>query len=717
MGRLNPAYNSTFELTPGNYWIDGGFDASVASKFRKVGGSGVVRLFVRGNINVQHDASFEGFAGGDLVMYSTGKITLTSQTDLPAFVYAVGDVEINFSEGASYRGGITGRNVYIGQNSIVRYLDPVDLGPLCESGGGPGPIDPVDPIECGVSLEVGPMIAGKPHFATLIALDEPLSCEVPSVLNILFDYQDRDPEYHNSASIWVNGEEIEEGKSEEFSDIAWSGKEARLDIEYEEAGRLYLAVLGTDDEVLVGESFVSRPYGFCIKPLKDAPISEGGFLESIDFDLPDVFKAGDPLLVSIRAVRWSEDNNESYGSDEEPLLAKDVCDNSSTKNYRQAVSTFFAETPKLIQPEVGEPGKAVGGFKHLSTDDDFEPGTAIASLILTEVGFFRVQIEEPPQYLGVDMSASFSESEIIGRITPAYFFLEEPEVVQGCGSFTYAGLLEKAEPPSQLEKKGQPFYVSGKLYAHNRNGEVTQNYKDNFSRLIHNGLDFIDSREVKNKISFESGDFVEAIDGSGDRYFNYERALQFSFETPAMPHKLALQVNLKDLDEVEGVVVDEGKDVEGNIDNGFLPEFRLGIARLSNAHGSELQNLSLAFTTAYFDGSSYVLNGQDNCSVLAYSSEVDMVNLDGDLKSDTEIVNRDSPLLVVKGIEQIVLKAPAGGKTGSVKVMPTLEGAEWLKYVWEEDAVDVSAPTGLATFGIYKGSTPLIFRRELYRGM
>ncbi|WP_425317103.1 polymer-forming cytoskeletal protein [Stutzerimonas chloritidismutans] len=132
MGTLNPAYKSTFELSPGNYWINGGFTADVSSTFRKVGGSGVVRLFVQGNIDIQHGASFEGFAGGDLVMYSTGNITLTSQTDLPAFVYAAGDVTINFSRGARYKGGITGRNVYIGQGSIVEYLDPVDLGPLCD---------------------------------------------------------------------------------------------------------------------------------------------------------------------------------------------------------------------------------------------------------------------------------------------------------------------------------------------------------------------------------------------------------------------------------------------------------------------------------------------------------------------------------------------------------------------------------------------------------
>jgi len=587
-----------------------------------------------------------------------------------------------------------------------------DVNPvsLCESGGGPGPIDPDDPIECGVSLKVGPMIAGKPHSATLIALDEPLSCEVPSLLNILFNYQDRDPDYHNPVSIWIDGKEIKEGRSEEFSDVPWSGKEAKLDIKYEEAGKLYLAVLGADDEVLADEYFVSRPYGFCIKPLKVAPILGGELLENIDFDMPHVFKAGDPLLVSVRAVRWSKGNGESYGLPDSPLLAKDVCDNFPTENYRQASPTYFAETPKLIQPKLGESGKAEGDFKHLSIDNNFEPGVAVANLILTEVGFFRVQIENPPQYLGVDMSGSISESDIIGRIIPAYFSLEDPEVVQGCGSFTYAGLQKKSEP-----KKGQPFSVRGKLYARNRDGEVTQNYKDSFFRLAEKSLRFRDSREIKNKIEFyESDHFEGGVDEQDDRYFDYARSLQFSFETPTMPYKLALQVSLKDLDEVEGGVVDEGKDAEGNVDDGFLPEFRLGIARLSNAHGSELKNLPLDFTTAYFDGSSYVLNGQDNCSVLAYSSELDLVNLNGDLESYTEIVNRNSPLLVAKGKEQIVLKAPTDGKTGSVEVMPTLEGTEWLKYEWEGDD-ELKAPTGLATFGIYKGPKPLIFRREVYR--
>lgn len=725
MGALNPAYNSTFELSPGNYWIDGGFDASVASTFRKVGGSGVVRLFVSGNINVQHDASFEGFSGGDLVMYSTGKITLTSQTDLPAFVYAVGDVEINFSQGARYRGGITGRNVYIGQNSIVQYLDPVDLGPLCDSGGGQGPVDPVDPVdpvECGVSLEVDHMIAGQPHVATINFLtadpdsEEPLSCERPSKLKILFEYLSPDPGYHKPEPIKINSISVAERESIELN-IDEKIERISLDIEYNEVGRLRLTLLGgVDDEPLHYDDFVSRPYGFCIKPLQEAPIEEDGSPESIDFSSAVRFKAGDPFPVSITAVRWDSGNGGSYGSVENPLLAKDICGNTPTQNYRQAESTIFKAIPKLIQPvEHGEPGKVVGSFRHLSSDNNFVPGTAIANVVLDEVGFFRIQMEEPPQYLDEDMSASISQSKIIGRITPAYFSFEDPEVTLGCGSFTYAGLLEKTEPAPQLEKKGQSFSVSGKLSALNRAGKVTQNYKDDFAKLTVNGISYVDSRDALNKVVFDDTFVEEEVDERGDRYFSYGSNLYFLFDAPAEPYKLAMQVNAKDEDEVEGSVVDRVMGAEGNADY-LLPEFRLGIARLSHAHGSELQDLSLTFTTAYFDGSSYVPNGQDNCSVLAYSSLTDVVSLKGVLENDTEVINNGSPLEVQQGIGQILLKAPVDGKTGSVTVAPTLEGAEWLKYDWDGDG-NLKAPTGLATFGIYKGPKPLIFRRELYRGM
>ncbi|TBV17469.1 DUF6701 domain-containing protein [Stutzerimonas kirkiae] len=132
MGTLTAAYQSVYEFGPGDYYIDGNLTANVESVFRKVSGAGKVRLFVRGNIDIEYAASFQDFAGGELLMYATGDVKINSQRDLPAFVYAAGDVRINFSSGSRYQGGITGRNIYIGQGSIVEYLDPVDLGSLCD---------------------------------------------------------------------------------------------------------------------------------------------------------------------------------------------------------------------------------------------------------------------------------------------------------------------------------------------------------------------------------------------------------------------------------------------------------------------------------------------------------------------------------------------------------------------------------------------------------
>ena len=58
------------------------------------------------------------------------------------------------------------------------------------------------------------------------------------------------------------------------------------------------------------------------------------------------------------------------------------------------------------------------------------------------------------------------------------------------------------------------------------------------------------------------------------------------------------------------------------------------------------------------------------------------------------------------------MSAPGNGNDGSVQVsFPS--APSWLQYPW--DGATRSAARGLASFGIYKGSAPVIYRRELYR--
>jgi MSHA biogenesis protein MshQ len=60
----------------------------------------------------------------------------------------------------------------------------------------------------------------------------------------------------------------------------------------------------------------------------------------------------------------------------------------------------------------------------------------------------------------------------------------------------------------------------------------------------------------------------------------------------------------------------------------------------------------------------------------------------------------------------VQLSAPGNGNDGSVQVR-FASAPSWLHYPWNGAARQ--AAVGLASFGIYKGSPPLIFRREMYR--
>lgn len=57
----------------------------------------------------------------------------------------------------------------------------------------------------------------------------------------------------------------------------------------------------------------------------------------------------------------------------------------------------------------------------------------------------------------------------------------------------------------------------------------------------------------------------------------------------------------------------------------------------------------------------------------------------------------------------IRLTAPGPGGEGSVVVTPQVP--DWLTYDWKGDGFE--NPSGLATFGIYKGNEKIIFRREV----
>ncbi|MBE7374790.1 DUF6701 domain-containing protein [Pseudomonas lopnurensis] len=831
MGTLNPAYNSTFELSPGNYWIDGGFTANVASKFRKIGGNGVVRIFVRGDINVQHDASFEGFSGGDLVMYSTGNITLTSQTDLPAFVYAAGDVTINFSNNARYKGGITGRNVYIGQGSIVEYLDPVDLGPLCDDepsviavdhysldysataltcepvpvkvsaydsqgnlssvsatvtlspagawqGSGtltfvgqgtaymkrlPGVytlgIASADPqainatlcstANCQITLrdsgfifkDLSPMIAGKEQAAHIQAVrkDETTEACVPGFASggarqISFSASYENPTSGTMAPVVAGTTLIPGEPAQSISLTFGSDASASLPVTYMDAGRIKLTAryegsASSEDEglVMTGEdSFVSRPYGFCIKPPQEAPISIDE--EIIDFDSLVRFKAGDSFSVSVRAIRW-DGNGEVYGSTDEPLLAENICDNDPTPNYRQNESTNFEGIPKLIQPVGGMAGTASGSFKH--QDDQVINGTVSANVTLNEVGFFRIQTETPPAYLDADMSDSISQSAVIGRIIPAWLEVESTLIQQfGCAAsaFTY---------------QDQPTRLSGGLEVKGfgRGGNQTLNYRDDFWRVGTDqvyGLYRSDSAPVEDEESHVTPRPALELDPTNARLqFNddYHYPRQATPSAADAPFGLKWIVwDLHDDDKVyfsnrQGEESDWGEKTVGVLVSGLIQDsqFRLGRVRSENIRIPLGNSAQAPIMLEHWSGAAWQ-SATDSCTTLTEPIDTpEQLSFPdpGVTAATLDAADWDQSLL------QVTATAPSSPH-GSVLLRHLLldkdndANATWLCRqrseanaplggVCSHGEGEIAETRSSITFGIYQGPEPLIFRREVYR--
>ncbi|WP_313290835.1 DUF6701 domain-containing protein [Stutzerimonas nitrititolerans] len=829
MGTLNPAYNSTFELSPGNYWIDGGFTADVSSTFRKIGGSGVVRLFVRGDINVQHAASFQGFAGGDLVMYSTGNITLTSQTDLPAFVYAAGDVTINFSRGARYKGGITGRNVYIGQGSIVEYLDPVDLGPLCDDepsvvavdhysldysataltcepvpvkvsaydsqgnlstvpatvtlspagawqGNGtltfvgqgsaymrrlPGVytlgVASADPqainatlcstANCQITLRdsgfifksLSPMIAGKEQAARIQAVrkDETTQACVPGFtgggprqISLSASYEI--PTSGTMAPV-VAGTTLIPGEPAQSISLTFSEKDASapLPVTYMDAGRIKLTAryegsASSEDGglVMTGEgSFVSRPWGLCISTdLEVTDDSPSG---------PVLAKAGDPFEQTIKAVIWTPGSD----GDLDVRRGPEICGNSATPNYRQ-MSIGLAS--KIVAPSDGADG-TLGRvqYEHLFNGTG---ETALSDQSLSEVGIFNI-IATPPDYLGADMGHAQSISGRVGRIIPAWLEVDSTLAQQfGCPA------------PSAFTYQGQPTRLSGglKVKGFSRGGKATLNYRDGFWRVSADqdyGLYRSDSAPIKAEASHVSSADADEPNAPVITRDPANSQIQFSgdyiYRRQTTPSAMDASFDLKwiiwDLHDDDGVYFSSGQGeesewgekTEGAPVSGLIQDsqFRLGRVRSENIR-VPLGNIGQApIMLEQWNGTAWQV-ATDSCTTLAEPTDT------------PEQLSFPDPgvtaaTLDAAGWNQSLLRVTATAPStphGSVLLRHLLlDKDNGTNVIWLcRQRSEVSAPLGglcsygegdiaetrsSITFGIYQGPEPLIFRREIYRGM
>src|SRR3569623_976861 len=160
-------------------------------------------------------------------------------------------------------------------------------------------------------------------------------------------------------------------------------------------------------------------------------------------------------------------------------------------------------------------------------------------------------------------------------------------------------------------------------------------------------------------------------------------------------------------------------------------EIRFGQLVLANALGSELLGLPVPIETRYWNGSGFALNTKDFCTQLS-ASNVSLTNWRRYLNPCETAVSLSGRFNAGRG--NLRFSAPGVNNTGSVDltvqlgavasgstcvagaVTPAVAASQsWLQGHWSGAGVTYDQdPAARASFGLNRGSKPLIYLREMY---
>ncbi|MDP3845773.1 MAG: LamG-like jellyroll fold domain-containing protein [Pseudomonas sp.] len=481
---------------------------------------------------------------------------------------------------------------------------------------------------------------------------------------------------------------------------------APLNVRYDDAGLMTLnaryAPTSGDENGLVmigSDPFISSPAGFCVEALTPLSAPTTALPACANSACTVYQKAGLVFPMRLRAKAWADGESDT-----------ELCDNLDTANFRQTSGNLPLSASML---DGGANGVLAVGAVDFSTAADVTISQAVS-----EVGRFQFTLGSAlTTYQGLALASSSSAA--VGRFTPDHFDVQISQYAPACaaGASTYAGLND-ADP--NLVKIGQPFLFAGSVTALNATGGITSNYdKDlaSYARLqggTASIADYVGAPPVLPATPVAAVDGVALIDNTlsfdgGVSAITLSGAATYQFNAPRDAYLVSLMATASDSDGVTGTSTQTA-----------ALDFRLGQAHIGNAHGSELQALRLPFTAGYFNGSGYVANPLDSCTAFdpaglggyqgqlaAGETALSYLNAAGLVAAPPVNVQAGSSLA-----GGYLLSAPGVGNDGSVRL--TYTTPTWLQFDWDGNG-SLEPASGLATFGIYKGATPLIFRRELYR--
>lgn len=485
--------------------------------------------------------------------------------------------------------------------------------------------------------------------------------------------------------------------------------EASFDINYADAGQLSLSARYT---VTNGKTLTGTSLPFVSTPVALAVYSDdiNADCESIDANCSQFKKAGEPFNLTVNAACWTHDGD------------TDFTDNPVTPNF---ALLSIANNHTLLAPAGGVSGSLGLANLNFSTSDN---GSHIINQSISEVGVFNFGVS-PPSYFGEILTTATSDA--IGRFYPDHFkattLTDGAFGANACTGFSYSGQSFFYQTAPQLT-----------LTAYNAASPeaITQNYTADFVKLL--ATDFIVTPPTSdaNQIGADLTNLVRLLWSPDVATLtdNSDGTLTFSFGNDGYSYlhetnsRIAPFINAVDL--IFTAISDSDGVATTALPHTLQPTgeaIRFGRMAITNSHGSELAPLPVTIQTEFFNGISWQPNVADQCTVLNLTSHFQLQNpqtaagswqlgnspMQIDLGSTSGALTNNNPLS--NGTALLTFSAPGEDNQGYVNIQSQLFGSyNWLLGDYDNDGAYDDEASGRASFGLFKGSDKIIFRRELY---
>jgi len=483
--------------------------------------------------------------------------------------------------------------------------------------------------------------------------------------------------------------------------------EASFTAQYDDAGEIQLDAVYNDSNGLIlsgTDQFVATPVALAVYST-DANADCASSNASCSL----YRKAGESFNLKVNAACWTDDAD------------TDFTDNPVTPNFELSSITT---THNLLAPSGGVAGGLSNPSFNFTSSDS---GSHTLSQSVSEVGIFEFSVLAP-SYFGESITVAASPA--IGRFYPDHFkitALGNGSFNSACTSFSYSGQSFNYQTAPQLTVTA---------YSTSSPSTITQNYTGDFAKLASTDFSVVTPTTDATQLGADGINRVQLIWSpmAANLTDNNNGSLTFEFGNDNYRYLHQANSAIAEFTNAVDLTFTAINDSDG-IGTQALPQvlqasgetIRFGRLAIASNHGSELVPLPINITAEYFNGLNWVANLADQCTTLNLTTDLQVANpqtASGSWQTGnttmtissgttTATLSHNGPLL--NGQAMLTLSAPGEDNIGYDDIRSQLSTTNpWLLGDYDSDGNYDDEPTGRASFGLFKGSDNIIFRRELY---